>query len=331
MPDMGPQQLARLVKDHFDGLAPRYGLEGASTSVERLSHAGSIQRRSLTISDGEIKYHLKLAYSPDHIDKLRKWYGLNQALHERYRAPLIVDWIDIPDTGFSGLLCEHVAGRPADLGASSRLTREIVDLASRLHGDEEMRATLLPLTPDGTCGDYFNSVWIRRFKEDLAIVEAQPPAFVTGETLHWMREESLSIERMVAGMEAFSPNASSPVHGDLWNDNILVADDGQWRIVDWDDIALGDPALEFAVLLEPILEQNPEASLKDLLPYTPDAGFSRRLEVCLRAQRLYRAIEAPAEYIEAVAVGAGTDGLRDDKRAQHLEAVSAYRNRYGAK
>ena len=53
--------------------------------------------------------------------------------------------------------------------------------------------------------------------------------------------------------------------------------------------------------------------------------------VCLRAQRLYRAIEAPAEYIEAVAVGAGTDGLRDDKRAQHLEAVSAYRNRYGAK
>ncbi len=331
MPDMGPQQLAQLIKDHFDGLAPRYGLEGSATSVEHLSHAGSIQRRSLTISDGEIKYHLKLAYSPDHIDKLRKWYGLNQALHERYRAPLIVDWIDIPDTGFSGLLCEHVAGQPADLGASSRLTREIVDLASRLHGDEEMRATLLPLTPDGTCGDYFNSVWIRRFKEDLAIIEAQPPAFVTGETLHWMREESLSIERMVAGMEAFSPKASSPVHGDLWSDNILVADDGRWRIVDWDDIALGDPALEFAVLLEPILEQNPEASLKDLLPYTPDAGFSRRLEVCLRAQRLYRAIEAPAEYIEAVAVGAGTDGLRDDKRAQHLEAVSAYRNRYGAK
>ena len=156
-------------------------------SVERVSHAGSIQRRSLTISDGEIKYHLKLAYSPDHIDKLRKWYGLNQALHERYRAPLIADWIDIPDTGFSGLLCEHVAGRPADLGASPRLTREIVDLASRLHADEEMRARLLPFTPEGTCGNYFNSVWIRRFKEDLAITEAQPPGFVPSETLQWMR------------------------------------------------------------------------------------------------------------------------------------------------
>ena len=207
---MEPEQLAQLIKDHFDGLAPRYGLEGSPMSVERVSHAGSIQRRSLTISDGEIKYHLKLAYSPDHIDKLRKWYGLNQALHERYRAPLIADWIDIPDTGFSGLLCEHVAGRPADLGASPRLTREIVDLASRLHVDEEMRARLLPLAPEGTCGDYFNSVWIRRFKEDLAIIEAQPPGFVPSETLQWMRGETLEIGHMVAGMEAFSSKASSP-------------------------------------------------------------------------------------------------------------------------
>ena len=126
MPDMGPEQLAQLIKDHFDGLAPRYGLEGPAVSVESLSHAGRIQRRAFTISDGEIKYHLKPVYSPDHIDKLRKWHGLNQALHERYRAPLIVDWIDIPGTGFSGLLCERLDGRTADLGASPRLTQEVV-------------------------------------------------------------------------------------------------------------------------------------------------------------------------------------------------------------
>ena len=327
---MEPEQLAQLIKDHFDGLASRYGLEGSATSVERVSHAGSVQRRSLTISDGEIEYHLKLAYSPDHIDKLRKWYGLNQALHERYRAPLIADWIDIPDTGFSGLLCEHVAGRPADLGASPRLTREIVDLASRLHVDEEMRARLLPLTPDGTCGDYFNSVWIRRFKEDLAITEAQPPGFVPSETLQWMRGETLEIGRMVAGMEAFSPKASSPVHGDLWNDNILVADDGRWRIVDWDDIALGDPALEFAVLLEPILEQNLGASLADLLPYRPDVGFSQRLEVCLRAQRLYRAIESLANYIEADVLGERADRVREENETLHRVALRSYKRRYGA-
>ncbi len=329
MPDMGPEQLAQLIKDHFNGLAPRYGLEGPAVSVERLSHAGRIQRRALTISDGEIKYHLKLVYSPDHIDKLRKWHGLNRALHEQYRAPLIVDWIDIPDTGFSGLLCEHVAGRPADLGASPRLTREIVALASRLHADEEMRATLLPLTPNGTCRDYFNSVWIRRFKEDLAVIEAQPPEFVANETLRWMREESLRIEGAVASMEAFSPKASSPVHGDLWNDNILVADDGRWRIVDWDDIALGDPALEFAVLLEPTLEQNPEASLEDLLPYPPDAGFSRRLEMCLRAQRLYSAIETLANYIEAEALGDRAARVREENEALHRVALRSYKRRYG--
>ena len=327
---MEPEQLSQLIKNQFDGLAPRYGLEGSPLSVERVSHAGSIQRRSLTISDGEIKYHLKLAYSPDHIDKLRKWYGLNQALHERYRAPLIADWIDVPDTGFSGLLCEHVTGRPADLGASPRLTREIVDLASRLHADEEMRARLLPFTPEDTCGDYFNSVWIRRFKEDLAIIEAQPPGFVPSETLQWMRGETLAIGRMVASMEAFSPKASSPVHGDLWNDNILVADDGRWRIVDWDDIALGDPALEFAVLLEPIFDQHQEASLADLLPYRPDFGFNQRLEVCLRAQRLYGAIESLANYIEAEALGHRADRVREENETLHREALRSYKRRYGA-
>ena len=64
MPELGPEQLARLIKDHFAGLARRYGLERSAVYVEPLSHAGRIQRRSLTISDGEIKYHLKLAYSP---------------------------------------------------------------------------------------------------------------------------------------------------------------------------------------------------------------------------------------------------------------------------
>ena len=172
-------------------------------------------------------------------------------------------------------------------------------------------------------------MWIRRFKEDLAIIEAQPPAFVTGETLQWVRGETLEIGRMVAGMEAFSPKASSPVHGDLWNDNTLVADDGQWRIVDWDDIALGDPALEFAVLLEPMLEQNPEASLKDLLPYTPDAGFSRRLEVCRRAQRLYRAIESLADYIEAEALGDRADRVREENETLHRVVLLTYFRKYG--
>ena len=80
-----------------------------------------------------------------------------------------------------------------------------------------------------------------------------------------MREESLRVEAAVTSMESFSRPAESPVHGDLWQDNILVADDGRIRIIDWDDLALGDPALEFAVLLEPIMDLNPDASLEDLL------------------------------------------------------------------
>ena len=326
---MNPERLAQLVKSHFDDLAPRYGMESPGVSTERMVNSGSVERRSYTITDGTITYHLKLARSPRSVGKLSKWHSLRRILHERYGAPEIVDWIDIPGSGFSGLLCERVPGRAADL-ASPRLTREIVALVSQLHTDEELRAMLRPLVTEGSCADYFNGVWIRRFKEDLALIDAQPPAFLASETLEWMKTEALAIERAVAGMEAFSGRASSPAHGDLWSDNILVADDGRWRIVDWDDLALGDPALEFAIILEQVLDHNPDASPAEMFPHGPDAGFSQRLEVCLRAQRLYSAIEGAAEYIEADALEEGSDSFREERKARHQVAVRSYTLRYGA-
>ncbi len=327
---MNPEQLGKLVKAHFDAHAPRYGLEGRGVTVEYRFYGGSLQKRHFTISEGAAAYHLKLADAPRRLAGLRKWHNLRDILHERYRAPRILDWIDIPDTGYGGLLCEHIPGHPADLGASPYVTREIADLVSQLHADGELSAMLLPLTPEGTCADYFNGVWARRLRRDLADIEAQPPDFVASETLEWMKAEALAVERAVAGMEAFSPRASSPVHGDLWPGNILAADDGRIRIVDWDDIALGDPALEFAVLLEPIMEMNPKASLADLLRREPDAAFRQRFETCLRAQKLYAPIEAAAEYIEAEALEDRADAVRAERRAQYRETQRAYRRRYGA-
>ena len=326
---MNPQQLALLVKAHFERLAPRYGLHGRDVAVEYRYYGGSLHRRHFTISDGVTSYHLKLADAPDHLAKLRKWHSLGQMLDGNHRAPRVVDWIDVPGTDFSGLLCEHVHGRVWDAGTRPDLAPEAIDLVHRLHGDEELQKELLPFSPAGAYRDYFNGVWRRRIRRDLTMVEAQPPEFVSIETLRWMREESLVIERAVAGMEAFSASAASAVHGDLWRGNILVADDGRLRIIDWDDLALGDPALEFAVLLEPMMELNPDASLEDLLQRRPDAGFIQRFEMCLRAQRLYAPIEAAAEYIEAEALEEGRDEVRAERKARYPEALRAYRRRYG--
>ena len=75
---MNPRQLARLVKAHFQSLAPRYGLEGPTLAVEYRFYGGSLHRRHFTISDGVTTYYLKLADAPDHLAKLRKWHSLRQ-------------------------------------------------------------------------------------------------------------------------------------------------------------------------------------------------------------------------------------------------------------
>ena len=317
-----------MIEAHFKRLAPRYGLQGKDVTVEYRYFGGSLERRHYAISGGEAEYHLKLAHIPDHLARLRKWHSLGRTLHERFRAPRIVDWIDVPGPDFSGLLFEHIHGHVWDFGEQPRLAPEVIDLVHRLHEDKELQRELRRFTPGGACSDYFNSVWRRRIRRDLPIVEKRPPAFVAGDTLRWMREESLKIEAAAADMEAFSHPAASPVHGDLWPGNILVTEDGSLRIIDWDDLALGDPALDFAVLLDPVLGGDLESSIAGLLPFRPDAAFLERMEVCLRAQRLYRAIEAPAEYLEAEALGASTDSLRNEKRLQHQEAESAYRRMY---
>ena len=325
---MEPQQLAPLIDAHFKRLAPRYGLQGKDVTVEYRYYGGSLERRHYAISDGEAAYHLKLAHIPDHLAKLRKWHSLGQALHERYRAPRIVDWIDVPDTDFSGLLFEHIHGHYWDFGEQPRLAPEVIDLVHRLHEDKDLQRELRRFTPGGTCRDYFNSVWRRRIRRDLPIVEKQPPQFVSNETLRWMREESLRIESAVAESEAFSASATWAVHGDLWPGNILVTEDGSLRIIDWDDLALGDPALEYAVLLDPVLGGDLESSIAGLLPFRPDAAILERMETCLRAQRLYAPIEAAAEYVESVAAGAGSDGLWDKKEAVYREALRAYAGKY---
>ena len=108
---MNPEQLARLVKAHFQG--PRAALRagtpdrGRRVQVLRRQPSQGDTSPSPTVST---TYYLKLADAPDHLAKLRKWHSLGDILHERHRAPRIVDWIDVPDTGYGGLLCEHIPG-----------------------------------------------------------------------------------------------------------------------------------------------------------------------------------------------------------------------------
>ena len=74
-----------------------------------------------------------------------------------------------------------------------------------------------------------------------------------------MRDETDRLQETADSIEAFHAPASDAVHGDLNEGNVVVTPNA-WFVVDWDDLALGDPAVEYAVLLWPIICQGGKSS-----------------------------------------------------------------------
>jgi aminoglycoside phosphotransferase (APT) family kinase protein len=104
--------------------------------------------------------------------------------------------------------------------------------------------------------------------------------------------------------------------------NILVTAK-DWFVVDWDDLAIGDPAVDFAVLLWPILREGGE--WRNFFRSGTEDGFVERIEICFRAQLLDEVIDPLADYIEARAVPSRREDVRLVKRKRHEEALEKYR------
>lgn len=64
-------------------------------------------------------------------------------------------------------------------------------------------------------------------------------------------DPSLDDVRIRSALEELSPwpqrNASALLHGDYWPGNILWRDDTLVAVVDWEDVRLGDPLIDFAI------------------------------------------------------------------------------------
>ena len=97
---------------------------------------------SFYVSDGSVRYHMKLTDDPDSIVKLRKWHGIHHLLEGRYRAPEIILWMDFSDIGFQGLLQEHIGGQTADFCRNAVLVTQLIELLGHLHSDADVRLHL---------------------------------------------------------------------------------------------------------------------------------------------------------------------------------------------
>lgn len=321
--------LTPIIQQYFVQEAARFGLCAAAIDARYVINWGGFVNYSFTISDGETHYHLKLARNAEQRAELRQWQRLRSLLEVRYRAPQIIDWITLPTVGLAGLLFVGLAGSAPNLEQQPTLRQAVLQVIPQLHQDQELAAQLPPSTPPLTCFDTFRNTYIDRFEGDLADIRSALPPFVTTATLAWMEAETERLERRARASAAFQHPVNAPIHGDLHSNNLLVTPEGAWFILDWDDLQIGDPVLDYTTLLAPPLASWQPARWQNVdLAAVADPALHQRLALYQRAQLLDWVIDVLSDYVDADIAGDHAAPMRATKQAQHLQALKLYQHYY---
>ena len=306
------------------------GLDPESLRVEYVLNWGGFVNESFRVIDakGKNAYHLKLASEPDQRAKLRRWRGVHELLESRYRAPRFVEAIAIPDAGREGLLFDLVHGA-APPRMTKVLAERLLPLLDALHGDDELRAVLEGPRDPLPCRDTFLGTYIDRFREDLIFVAGKRPAFVSGATLDWLGEEAAALEDAARTSPAFDEPATSPIHADLWLDNLLVTPDDELFVLDWDELRIGDAVLDFAMLFGPNRRTlRAEESCSWFDPTAKSVVWRQRFALYARAALFDWILDPLADYVAADVAPAHAPIVRAEKERIHRAALAQYRKTY---
>jgi aminoglycoside phosphotransferase (APT) family kinase protein len=316
------------VRDRLALAAPELGLDAARLRVEYVLNWGGFVNRSFHVTDGHTRLHLKLACEPEIQDALRRFWEMRGMMAERYHAPDAVAWIEVPGTDYLGMLSRWIDGAPP-ISLDERLAAEIVAVVGRLHADREMAVRLpLPATPV-TCADAYLRSYDERFVADLEYVDGERPPFVSPATVEWMRDEATALRQTVSAAPAFAEAADAPTHSDLWLNNLLVTPAGEWYVLDWDDLAPGDPALDWCMLFGPAPGDLRTVMDRALPPgIAADPAMRERLALYARASLLDWIIDPLSDWIAATEAPEHIREVRAEKERIHRAALEAYRARY---
>jgi aminoglycoside phosphotransferase (APT) family kinase protein len=169
-----------------------------------------------------------------------------------------------------------------------------------------------------------------RFTEDLAFVAGDPPPFVSGDRLAWMQQEAAALETRVRELPAFAEPAVSAIHNDLWVNNVLIDGEGQWHLLDWDGLALGDPLIDWVMLFGPTRDI-PRAATEDVIrAHTPLSAAEReRLAIYLRASQLDWVLDPLADWVQAAHEPEHGAQVRAANEQVHRLALEVYLTRFG--
>lgn len=320
------EDLRSALSAHLAARSDRYGLDPKKLRLEPFSHSGVDATRSFTARDRDNAVHVKLWHTEQQAVRDR-WLAVHDILESRHYAPRVLDTVDLPEVYATGLIFEHIDGvHPTGQAATDRLLRS----ARRLHEDEELATQLGSSTEPTTVGQYFEGLHIRRLEKDLSTIRAsEPTALVDEPLIAWMEHETRELKQTARSSAPFAVHARWPTHGDLYEGNTLLADDGGWYVFDWDDLMLGDPAADYIIILRNSVRRHMEINWRSFGVDATDEGFGERMRFYARASLLYKIVDGLAEHLGLDASNPLLSDISREKREAFESGLALYRERYG--
>ena len=320
---MPPDDLLNALGTHFAANSGRYGLDAGTIRLERFFESAVDATRSFTARDRDHALHVKL-WPTERQTARDRWLAVHDLLESRHNAPRIVDTVDLPEVAMTGLVFEHIEG-VEPIGRSS--TDRLLGIARRLHADEQLAAKLGLRKGTTTVGQYFGALHVRRLDIDISIIrDSAPPSIADDRLVAWMEGETRKLERTAGSSPAFDVQAQWPTHGDLYEGNTLQADSGDLYVFDWDDLARGDPAADYIIILEESAQRDPGFDWRAFGVEATDDGFAERMRFYAL---LYRMIDGLAEYLGLDATDPLLAPISREKHDAFEKGLVLYRERYG--
>ncbi len=295
-------------------------------SVTYVVNEGGFVNQSFQVQiDGAADgFHVKLA-DADHVGLLKQWHRLADILSERYHAPPVLAWVEPPESGLAGLVFPLIEGRTPTVWEPT-IADGIAATLRQLHDDDEVRSHLVPLALN-TCRAFYESTYGERYRDDLEIIVADTPEFVTPDDLSHLQRYATELYTLVRASSLFDGPADQPTHTDIWLNNVLIADDERWYLLDWDDLQLGDPVLDFAMVGGPTID-----NLERRIVPASDGELSNaeiaRVVLYHRMMLLDWAIDTLADWIDSAKTLTDPTDYRVQKRHVHARALALYRKLY---
>ena len=265
------------------------------TGTDKLSFAVQVRGRALWV---------KVAANEDADWPLTTWSRVADLLAERHAAPPLLDTLAVD--GRTALVFPFIDVPVATRGTLHERFGEARSVLTGLHGDAALADLLGPPTTTAEC---LRAVWLERFVADLDIIDG----YVAKDLHAYLADEVEALGILIADLDG---PVDAPVHGDPWHENFLVSPERLW-LLDWEDLSVGDPVVDDAILLHDALGTDPH-----LWPDEPVHAVARR------ALMLDAVVDVAADWVEAGLLTGGDPLVRRRKETAYLAGLEAYRNAY---